>query len=306
MVPSINGFHIEPTNICTLKCPGCSRTQFINQFGKHWLNHSINIEELCQFLDVDLSGKSISFCGNYGDPIYHHDLIGLVSFFKKKHSIITITTNGSYKTESWWNKLCQILDENDKIVFSVDGSPENFKNYRINANWESIKVGMQTVGKSPIKSTWKYIPFNYNVDTINQTQELARQIGIKNFKVSPSDRFDQHTEHLIPLQEFLGARKASQDNFKDNQKIEEIEKECNNGKMHYISADGYYSPCCYSADHRFRYKTVFGKAAEQFNIRKHTLTEILSAPKTVEFYNTIQDDKPAVCQFNCPKTPKVV
>ena len=43
MLDNITGFTIEPTNICTLKCPKCSRTQFIEQFPRQWKNKQLNL-----------------------------------------------------------------------------------------------------------------------------------------------------------------------------------------------------------------------------------------------------------------------
>lgn len=299
MTPLINGLHIELTNICTLKCPGCARTQFIDQFGKHWKNHSLNQLELDQFLDVDLTDKVVVLCGNYGDPIYHPEFFEMVHLFKRKKSLIRLITNGSYKDQLWWEKLCSYLDPTDEIVFSVDGSPDNFAKYRINADWNSIELGMKVVGQSAVQSEWKYIPFNFNIDTIDQAQDLSTSIGIKNFKIVPSDRFDQYTDHLKPASPYVGDRYSSQIEFKSNQ-THGINKECSNGKKHYISADGFYSPCCYLAEHRFYYKTIFGKEKKLFDIRTQTLSQILSATQTMNFYSTIDEIKPAVCQFNCP------
>jgi len=300
MMPLIDGFHIELTNICTLKCPGCARTQFINQWKKHWKNHSLAVQDLEKFFDIDLCGKRVLLCGNYGDPIYHPDLFEVINFFKRNQSTISLVTNGSYKDQSWWEQLCSLMNPEDEITFSVDGIPENFTKYRVNADWKSIEVGMKVVGNTPINSIWKYIPFNYNVGSIDDARSLSQKLGIKNFQVSPSDRFDEHTNHLIPVTDLVGNRKHDQDSFKQGKEIK-IEQECNNGKLHYISADGYYSPCCYSADYRFRYKTVFGKEKHLFDIRNYTLSQISTAPRTVEFYNNIIDTKPTVCQFSCPK-----
>jgi len=299
MTHLINGLHIELTNICTLKCPGCARTQFIDQFGKHWKNHSLDQLELEQFLDVDLTDKKVVLCGNYGDPIYHPAFFELVQMFKRKKSSIRLITNGSYKDQAWWEKLCSYLGPTDKIVFSVDGSPDNFTQYRINADWNSIEIGMQVVGKSTVQSEWKYIPFNFNVDTVDQAQDLSASLGIKNFNIVPSDRFDQYTNHLKPALTYVGDRYSSQLEFKNNQ-THGIDKKCSTGKEHYISADGFYSPCCYLAEHRFYYKTIFGKDKKLFDIRNQTLSQILSADRTVNFYSTINDVKPAGCQFNCP------
>lgn len=299
-VESITGFHIEPTNLCTLKCPGCARTRFINQWGKHWKNHSLDIDAILNFLDVDLANKQITLCGNYGDPIYHPDLIKMVSEFKTRGSNILIHTNGSYQKSEWWENLCDLLDHHDKIVFSVDGAPDNFTQYRINADWESIHVAMQVVAKSKCNSTWKYIPFVFNQSDIERTRELSQEIGIDDFVVRPSDRFDEQTEYLKPIDiGLLGPRYNQQTTWKQNNKLS-VDPLCNNGSEYFISADGFYSPCCYSADHRFYYKNIFGKNKERYDIRNTTLTKILSSDQVIEFYKTLQE-KP-VCQFNCPNT----
>ena len=301
MIPSVNGLHIEPTNICTLKCPGCARTQFINSWGKYWKNHSINLLHLESFLDIDLSEKSVGLCGNYGDPIYHPEFFELIKLLKNKNAQIVLITNGSYKTQGWWQDLCQLLDDSDEVVFSVDGDPSNFSIYRVNADWASIETGMTVVGKSHVKSKWKYIPFNYNTSSMETARDLSVELGIKQFDVVHSDRFDQHTQHLMPSAEYVGRRKSSQDQVKQSQVVD-IAPQCSSGKMHYISADGHYSSCCFVSDHRFYYKTVFGKDKQAFAIQDRTLSQVLSRSDTVEFYSGISVDMPRVCQFNCPKT----
>lgn len=296
----VTGFHIEPTNICTLKCPGCARTKFINQWPQHWKNYSLNIDELLKFIDIDLTGKTITLCGNYGDPIYHPDFIKLVIGLKSQGASIGIITNGSYKKQEWWEELVDNLTSEDSITFSVDGTPENFTEYRINADWDSIQIGMRVVAKSLCNSTWKYIPFSFNQNSIEEAQQLSKDIGIKHFEVEFSDRFDTLTEFLKPNDTLVGARYVAQVQWKTNNTISMISPKCQSGKDHFITADGYYTPCCYLADHRFYYKTPFGKNKNQYDIRHHTLTEILQQPQTVEFYQ-ILEQQPG-CQYNCPKT----
>lgn len=298
----ITGLHIEPTNICTLKCAGCSRTQFIKQWPQHWKNHSLDINQLLQFLDIDLQGIKISLCGNYGDPIYHPDFLQLIKELKKTKCHIEIITNGSYKNSQWWTELCDQLSQSDTVIFSVDGIPKNFTIYRQNGDWDSIHAAMQVVAASNVKSIWKFIPFNYNVNDIKEAENLSDQIGLSEFRVVASDRFDQHTEHLIPSEKFIGERKAQQDQFKSGIRQQKIKPKCSKGSEHFITATGHYSPCCFAADHRFYYKNVFGKEKKIFSIENTTLTEILNQPKTVEFFRSITDQPSLVCQYNCPAT----
>lgn len=299
LLDDIVGFHIEPTNVCTLKCPGCARTRFIDQWPQHWKNHSIDIDRLHQFLDVDLDNKSVALCGNYGDPIYHPEFHQLISSFKQRNAQLTIVTNGSYKSADWWESTVSILGSNDQIVFSVDGLPENFTEYRINADWDSVYQAMQICAKSPCLTTWKYIPFKFNETHIDTARELSNTIGIDNFLIDPSDRYDTQTEKYRPIFSNLGERYQAQQSWKQNNN-QAVVPRCADNKNHFISADGYYSPCCYVADHRFYYKTEFGKNKKAYKIIDQTLTQILTQPAVVEFYRDLTNQP--VCQYNCPVT----
>jgi MoaA/NifB/PqqE/SkfB family radical SAM enzyme len=295
----ITGFHIEPTNICTLKCSGCARTRFIDQWPQHWHNHSLDIDQLLNFLDVDLSTKSINLCGNYGDPIYHPDFVNFVKRLKETNITLSIITNGSYKKREWWQELTELLSDRDKIIFSIDGTPDNFTQYRKNADWESIQIGIETSAASRCQTEWKYIPFSFNEDSIDQAKQLASRLGIDRFIINPSDRFDEKTIELLPKStEFIGSRFESQQQWKNNNNVTSVNPKCHIGNEHFITADGFYSPCCFLADHRFYYKTQFGKSKKQYDIRNTTLSELLARPTVVEFYTSLEQQ--SGCQYNCP------
>jgi len=295
----ITGFHIEPTNICTLKCEGCARTRFIDQWPQHWHNHSLDIDQLLNFLDVDLSTKTIKLCGNYGDPIYHPDFINFVKKIKETGATFYIVTNGSYKTKEWWQDLTVLLTSTDKITFSIDGTPENFTQYRKNADWGSIQIGIEASVASRCQTEWSYIPFAFNENNIAQSKELALQLGIDHFVINPSDRYDEKTSILMPsFKEFVGVRFESQQQWKKNNSTTSVNPKCRTGEQHFVTADGFYSPCCYLADHRFYYKTQFGKSKKQYDIRNATLSELLARPNVVEFYTSL--DQQSGCQYSCP------
>lgn len=299
MIPPINGLHIEPTNICTLKCAGCARTRFIDQWPQHWKNHSLDIASVIRFLDVDLDGKTVYLCGNYGDPIYHPEFIELVAELKKLNVNLTITTNGSYKKQNWWQQLVKHLSVADTMIFSVDGTPENFMQYRVNGDWESIKQGMEVCASAECNTVWKYIPFSYNQNNIDATKEISDAIGINVFKVEYSDRFDDQTQHLMPNEQLIGTKWAAQTKWKAQfSATTQVDPKCKNGVDHFITADGFYSPCCFIADHRFYYKTQFGKQKKHYNIQEFTLSQILELPTVINFYQTL-DVQPG-CQYNCP------
>jgi MoaA/NifB/PqqE/SkfB family radical SAM enzyme len=295
MIPKIKAFHIEATNICTLRCSGCARTRFLEKWPQHWKNHSLDTEQLLAFLDVDINGVKFRLCGNYGDPIYHPNFINMIHELKKRGAFVCITTNGSYKSQDWWKQLCGILTDMDSIQFSIDGTPENFTKYRVNADWDSIENGIEVCVDLGIYTIWKYIPFDFNQQDIDRARSMAEKLKVSEFLLDPSDRYDSNTAHLIPAKNLLGWRKLARENNHG------VNPRCYQGHDHFITATGHYVPCCFLADHRFYYKNIFGKNLDLFDIRTTTLTRILDRPQVIEFYSNIEHDPISACQYNCPK-----
>lgn len=297
MFPQVKGISLEPTNICTLKCPGCARTRFINQWPAHWKNHSLDTQSLLKFLDIELSDIRIELCGNYGDPIYHPDLAGMVRDLKSRGATISIITNGSHRKRSWWQALVQELSSDDLITFSIDGIPENFTQYRINGDWPTTQDAIEVCVESPCSTAWSFIPFSYNEHSIEQAKQLSQDLGMDQFHINHSDRFDEQTMHFKPTKSNPGTKWDNQQNWKQSQPTKKINPKCHRGGTHYISADGYYMPCCFIGDHRFYYKNEFGKNKKQYAILDTTISEILNRATVAEFHRTVSDH--SACQFNC-------
>lgn len=298
MLDQIQGFHIEPTNMCTLKCPRCSRTEFIDQFPNRWTNKNLNLDHLKSFLDIDLKGKVINLCGNYGDAIYYDRLFEMIEYFKLSGSHIKLATNGSYRTQEWWQQLSQLLDEHDEVTFAIDGTPANFKTYRINADWTSISEGINALRRGSVKLAWQYILFSYNENDVEQTKILADDLGFDKFFVLDSDRWDHGTEWLTPTK--INEISQSKISWKDKTIGSEINPKCKTTNTnHFISADGFYTPCCWTAEHRWYYKTEFYKNQDLYDISKTTITKVLD--HLTDFYSTLEDAKLNYCTFNCPK-----
>ena len=298
MLDTIKGFHIEPTNICTLKCPRCSRTKFIEQFPSKWKNQQLNLEHLKSFIDIPLDGKSISLCGDYGDPIYYDQIFDLVQWIKQNGATVSLHTNGSYKTKSWWQELTSYLDKNDTVVFAIDGVPENFTEYRINADWDSIKIGIAETTKTA-KTVWQYIPFNYNIDSIAPAEQLSQSLGFTEFRLVQSSRWESMDDPYRPPANYI-IEHDKEIKFRRNERATEIAPRCKNTNSdHFITAAGFYAPCCHVPNYNFYYKTEFYKNKNKFDISKTTLTQVLV--ETQEFFDDLEITKPLYCTFNCPK-----
>lgn len=287
--------HVEPTSRCTLGCPRCERTIFLDKFGKknfRILDLDINVFE--NFIDIPVD--RIDICGNLGDPIYHRKFIELVLMLTTKCKHISITTNGSHKTRQWWKNLNSVLRTGDVVQFSIDGTPENFTEYRINGDWDSIQVAIEECVVGPATTKWKYIPFSFNETDIDTTRELSVNLGIDKFLVEPSDRWLKN-DPLRPTNH-IGSRDAVKQLY-DVQKDFDIDPACKNNRYHYISADGYYTPCCFSKNYEFYYKSIWWKNKETHDIKTTKLSEQIR--HFDKFYSTIHTSRPDYCVFNCGK-----
>ena len=153
-----------------------------------------------------------------------------------------------------------------------------------------------------INCVWKYIVFAYNQQDIERARQLSQDLGMTDFVVDHSDRFDDTTQHLMPDAQFLGDKYQTQQKIKTQDSTGKVAPKCAAGDHHFISAEGFYTPCCYIGDHRFYYKSQFGKNKSVYDIRKNSLSQLLIQDPVVDFFSNLESSPLAVCQFNCPKT----
>lgn len=287
--------HVEPTSRCTLACPKCERTDLLQRFGRKGMPvQDLDVEQLYRFVDCDID--RLFLAGNLGDPIYHPRFIELVAHFKSRGTAIQLVTNGSRKSRSWWRELNQYLTKGDTVDFSVDGTPENFTQYRVNGDWKSVRIGMEECCAGDALVSWKYIPFSYNENTIDEAREISKSIGVMDFDVTPSWRWEGEHDPLRPSAN-LRTEKLGQGTSVDSNTQAIIVPECEKNKSHYVMANGQYVICCYAAHYNYYYKSDWWKQKENFNIKNTTLSECIRQAE--QFRATIQHERYNYCVANC-------
>ena len=242
-------------------------------------------------------------CGNLGDPISARDTLEIFKYFREHNPAmwLSMNTNAGAQEESWWEELAETFG---RITFSIDGTPDNFTRYRINGDWPSIRVGIDECVLGPARVVWKYIPFKFNENDIESTRLLSNALGIDKFNVDPSDRWneaDESIDTLRPtLESLVSVRDIVQRKFETTPNRDfVIDPKCKNNIMHFISSDGYYSPCCYSKHFDFHYNSQWHKNKEDHNIKTSKLSDQINVFNS--FYATIQTSRPDYCLFNCGK-----
>jgi MoaA/NifB/PqqE/SkfB family radical SAM enzyme len=299
-------WHIEISSKCTLKCPRCARTEVPDTV--------INTELKLDFFKKNFTPEfirnhveKITFCGDDGDPIYAHDLIEVIEYFKSVKPIkFVIVTNGSYKSVDWWQRLGRTLDQNDHIHFSIDGWDQvSNEQYRINSNWDSIIQGVTTIrGSSHVYMTWAAIAFSFNQNKLDDMKLLAKELGFDQFQLTLSTKFNKiysiypDNDQLQPRDELISNEARFQrlfTQFNDrivsnvgsktnltlyNQSftVNEVTPLCGIGnKGLYVNSQGLLFPCCWVAN-RYSHNSEWIELSKRFNLNEKTVVEVLADP----------------------------
>ena len=284
--------HIEPTSRCTLACPACPRTWFSNKFNRAFPKQDLDLDQLERFLDCESGHQKKSFMlnGNHGDPIYYPDLFSMIDRFRLSKSF-KISTNGSYQKPKFWHGLSRRLTEQDTVFFSIDGLEHNNHLYRRNSDWKSIMQGLDIMSMSPARIIWKTLIFAYNADEIDQMQEFAERRGV-GFIAESTSRFGDET--LVPEVHLIKVDRL----YENNRETVVIEPQCST--QEYISADGYYWPCCLMTSMFTLHKTELWKQREKWSIQNQNLDQ---ARLQLEQWKQQILDSPGsahdVCKMNC-------
>ncbi len=283
----IRSFNLEITNRCVLACSECART------GNPWVRENLSdlplsvIERLFPLAQRHrFEGLRVNLCGAHGDCIYHRQFHSVLSHLKAAGLKLMIETNGSHRKREWWEKTCDLLTAEDVITFSVDGLEDTNHLYRVNARWEDILAAMRLCARR-VTVSWKFIVFRHNEHQIEEAKSLAQEIGVRDISFKKSARFRRRDPLAPSNEEYIGVvtrnRRAirslvdsgvSDEEF--NQQVS-IRRKCASGKDLAVTALGYFYPCtsCETSDT----STWFHRNRAHFDLRRHTVEEILKSPK---------------------------
>jgi MoaA/NifB/PqqE/SkfB family radical SAM enzyme len=296
-------WHIEISSKCTLKCSRCARTEVPDTL----INTELSLEFFKQNFTpefIQSNVEKITFCGDDGDPIYAHDLLDVIEYFKSVKSVkFVIVTNGSYKSIDWWRRLGRTLDQDDHVHFSLDGWDQaSNEQYRVNSDWTSIMQGVTTLrGCSHVYMTWDAIAFKFNQEHLNDMKMLAKELGFDNFQLTLSTKFNKvytiypEGDELQPKDEliskehrfqrvftYFNERRPSSVGLKTNLKLfnnaisfNDVMPLCSIGnKGLFINSQGRLLPCCWVAN-RYNHNSEWSELSKTFDLNTKSLDLVL-------------------------------
>ena len=299
-------WHIEISSKCTLRCPRCSRQEVPNGL----VNTELSLPFFRKNFNADFVQQhvqKITFCGDDGDPIYAHDLIPVITYFKsiKPEIQIVIVTNGSHKKQEWWQRLAMVLNANDHVHFSIDGwDQESNEKYRVNSDWNSTMLGIRMLSESSdCYMTWAAIAFKFNQHKLHVMKDLAHDLGMDRFQLTRSTKFGSiypnygNADELEPSADLVSSslrfereitnitdRRCPDDAstaaglFHAAQQHNGVLPLCAVGnKGMFINSQGDLFPCCWVAN-RYSHNNEWLQRGREFNLKQRSMQQVLEDP----------------------------
>jgi MoaA/NifB/PqqE/SkfB family radical SAM enzyme len=266
---NIKEYQIEITSLCNSACPQCPRNLNGTSVNPYMPVTSISRAVLDRAFSQELVNRisQLFFCGSYGDPIVHPELLDILRDFRKKSPTVWIYlhTNGGARDTAWWTELAKIINGYGKIDFGIDGLADTNHIYRKNVSWSKLTANVRAFIRAGGKAQWNYIVFEHNEHQVEEARQLSVDMGFETFLPRTTGRFFNHSD-VVEMSEWAvynsaPIRPPKQVAYRNKSmlKLVELKQEYTNvedyfnttkiqcdallGKKVIISAEGLVLPC---------------------------------------------------------------
>lgn len=181
-IDDLQFIHLEITNKCNLRCPGCARTEkgethpYLADQLMEWTLEKVKEK----FPPHIVKNKIWTLGGTVDEPLMNKDIYSICEYLVQNEGYIEIFTNASANTEETFQKLGKLSYESQSIdvKFSVDGYEDTNHFYRVNAVWDKIVKNMTAFSSQQGICEWQYLVFEHNQKSIEPAKKLADQLQI--------------------------------------------------------------------------------------------------------------------------------
>ena len=307
----IKQLELEITTFCNAACPQCSRNFY---GGPRWPTVptlSMSLTWLQEKVPLDLlkNLEVIRFCGTYGDPGMHPDLIDIIAWLKSiTKARIFISTNGGMRSNRWWKSLAKALGQHDRVIFGIDGLHDTNHIYRRNVDFDKVINHSREFINNGGQAVWQFLVFEHNQHQTEQAQQLSQDLKFVDFVVKQTTRFVDKQHQYIDHVPVIDNKKIFFLKLPNNQSLvnqgykkyqtekpdySSVDIDCIAKRLEllYIGADGYVFPCGFLADRLYgfeaenhhdynRMQDLFRDAggAHMANLNHTTLYNIVDGP----------------------------
>jgi MoaA/NifB/PqqE/SkfB family radical SAM enzyme len=292
----IRDIHFEITSKCQAACPMCARNIQGGPKSPFLELNEISYDQFQKWFDIAFVKQldKLYMCGNFGDPVTARDTLEIFTYlrFHNPNMVLSMNTNGSAKSESFWRRLA---DLNVDIRFGIDGLEDTHSRYRINTNWQKIIQNAKTFINNGGYAVWDMLVFDHNKHQVEDCRQLSKELGFKEFFHKNTSRFRDNSLTVIDangikVDELFPTEKSIQHRAKVNTDSKIIDCKAKKENSIYIGANGNVTACCWTDlqfipphnDSRVDITTRIGSAPNLYN---SSLREIFNS----NYFNSIQD-----------------
>ncbi len=181
--PKMDYMAVDTNYKCTLLCQNCMRSANKDAgLPPGGLGQTeLTVETFAKLLK---HYDRFMFNGQISDPIFNQDLELILKIMKAKiprekmhlSSIHTAATAKHIK-EDYYIKLFN-ANPDIRWIFGIDGLPGQSEKYRINQDSAFLMRMMILAAEYGVPTTWQWIAFSFNEDSIDQAKAIADTWGI--------------------------------------------------------------------------------------------------------------------------------
>lgn len=297
MYGKIKSLHVEISSFCNAQCVQCGRNQNGGPIHENLSPRNLKLEEFYNVIS-QCELETLTFCGNYGDPIANNQLIEMVKITREKfpNCWIGVHTNGSIRHKLWWKELGKAIGKRGAVIFGIDGLEDTLSIYRRNCDFNTVIENAKAVIEN-CEARWAFIVFKHNQHQIEEARKLSIDLGFKKFIVKKTHRFNNSFPIWDNDKNVIGELLEPDIELPNNNFIKE-EFSCMSIDKQELYLDSWNTifPCCWMGlrlDKRF----IFNDLTELNAI--NSLDKIVNS-KT---FNDIKlnFDKSEICQKYCGK-----
>jgi MoaA/NifB/PqqE/SkfB family radical SAM enzyme len=308
----VSGFHallaeplhweIELSTRCNSRCLGCSRHADFTHTNPYYPEKTdLDKEVLLQVLRATPNLASLLFCGVYGDPLLHGEILPIFRMLKTEFpkTRVSVHSNASFGTGEFWTELGELFRQPGwRLKFALDGEAREHEAFRRGTSWTRTLSNAEIFIAAGGRADWHMIEFSTNEHQAEELRALAAQKGFHRFELRKNNYpglenfFSQPNLPLTPAEKIDETQITDfeldrwNDEYTKNFVPGSIDCKSLAKKTLYLDASGKIWPCCWIGglvsrpEHpqrlRFQRKTLKNIAPDFNSARSHSLENILS------------------------------
>ena len=199
-IQNLQIIHVELTNKCNARCPGCSRT--LNGQTHPYLQKQLtewSLQDFSRIFPKELVyNKSFTFGGVVDEPMIVKDIYEICEYVVSNHGAVEINTNTGSNTVDKFTNLGRLSKESNsiKMIFSVDGLEHTNHLYRVNVKWDRVLQNMTAYAEQGGDCEWHYLVFDHNQSDIDSAKQLSKQLKIPLYLRQNTRNIKNWTSHI--------------------------------------------------------------------------------------------------------------